>query len=636
MLTDNVNIFINKKINKKYKYNNIMSQQRYLQQLRSNIQPTKEAAISAIKSQLNKANDGSFILGRYLDGNNGIRTIIGVNASVQSMPKNITIFDVDGIEFEVLQGRIHTIEKTIGIGEGSDGTKSVIDRVKELENMLADLKADKNNQNSIDYKIYQSETKLVGDKFNDTESSNTIEGAKKYADKAIETALGENGSIEKAIDKAAAAATTKVVVGVDPNNVMSITPVTNIDNSTTYEISLADIAVQSELEEVKEFIGMTDGGEGSTSIIERIEAVDDRITTEVETLDEKIAQNKEAITVLNGTGEGSVKKTVSDAITELVNGADAAYDTLKEISDYIANDTTNGAKMANDISDLKKSVNALDKLNVVSCAGSDLIKVSTSITKNSESKEEKTFTICANNIASTTDVNNVNTELTNKINSTNEKINKEITDRQTADNSLDSKINSEVTRLDSEINTLESKITVLTGSSESSISGQIDSAVKLIKGDVSPAGENLGLIEDRIEQLEKDVNTEGGHVDTLVKTSIEALDYTDTPKLNEFVYSVNQTDGKITVKHEFFGNAIITEEGKSLTSVITQINQDIKNAESSAKAAATKLIVSGNDMLSKTESIDSTDGSTTYNINLSNVWDCGEFEYIEPEQQQPV
>ena len=291
--------------------------------------------------------------------------------------------------------------------------------------------------------------------------------------------------------------------------------------------------------------------------------------------------------------------------------------------------------MANDISDLKKSVNALDKLNVVSCAGSDLITVNTSITKNSDSKEEKTFTICANNIASTTDVNNVKTELTNKINTVDEKVRKEVTDRQTADNTLDSKINSEVTRLDSEIDTLESKITVLTGSSESSISGQIDAAVKLIKGDVSPAGENLGLIEDRIEQLEKDVNTEGGHVDTLVKTSIEALDYTDTPKLNEFVYSVNQTDGKITVKHEFFGNAIITEEGKSLTSVITQINQDIKNAESSAKAAATKLIVSGNDMLSKTESIDSTDGSTTYNINLSNVWDCGEFEYIEPEVQQP-
>lgn len=611
-----------------------MYQQRYLQQLRSNIKSSKDAAISAIRTQLNKANDGSFILGRYIDSNNSIRTIIGVNASVENMPKNITIFDVDGIEFEVLQERILTIEKTIGIGEDS---KSVIDRVKEIENLLSDLNADKNNVNSIEYKIYQSETKLIGDKITDTESSNTIEGAKKYADKVIETALDDNGSIDKAIEKAAAAATTKVIIGTDPNNVMSISSNTNIDNSTTYEISLADIAVQTELDEVKDFIGMTDGGEGTTSIIEKIEKVDERITTEVETLTEKIAKNEEAITVLNGTGDGSVYQTVSDSIIKLVNGADTAYDTLKEISDYIANDTTNSAKMVNDISDLKNSIKALNNINVVSCVDSDLVTVKTSITKNSDSKEEKTFTVCANNIASTTDVDNVKTELTNKINSTNEKINKEITDRQAADNSLKSEINVDITKLYSEIDTLESKISVLTGNSDiNSISRQIDAAIKLIKGDVSPAGESLELIEDRIEQLENDINIEGEYVNTLVKTSIESLDYTDTHELNEYVYRVDQVDGKIIVKHDFFGNAIVTTDNKSLIEVITQINQDIKNAETSAKAAATKLTVSGNDILSKTESVDSTDGSTTYNIMLSNIWDCGEFEYIEQEIEQPI
>ena len=611
-----------------------MYQQRYLQQLRSNIKSSKDAAISAIRTQLNKANDGSFILGRYIDSNNSIRTIIGVNASVENMPKNITIFDVDGIEFEVLQERILTIEKTIGIGEDS---KSVIDRVKEIENLLSDLNADKNNVNSIEYKIYQSETKLIGDKITDTESSNTIEGAKKYADKVIETALDDNGSIDKAIEKAAAAATTKVIIGTDPNNVMSISSNTNIDNSTTYEISLADIAVQTELDEVKDFIGMTDGGEGTTSIIEKIEKVDERITTEVETLTEKIAKNEEAITVLNGTGDGSVYQTVSDSIIKLVNGADTAYDTLKEISDYIANDTTNSVKMVNDISDLKNSIKALNNINVVSCVDSDLVTVKTSITKNSDSKEEKTFTVCANNIASTTDVDNVKTELTNKINSTNEKINKEITDRQAADNSLKSEINVDITKLYSEIDTLESKISVLTGNSDiNSISRQIDAAIKLIKGDVSPAGESLELIEDRIEQLENDINIEGEYVNTLVKTSIESLDYTDTHELNEYVYRVDQVDGKIIVKHDFFGNAIVTTDNKSLIEVITQINQDIKNAETSAKAAATKLTVSGNDILSKTESVDSTDGSTTYNIMLSNIWDCGEFEYIEQEIEQPI
>lgn len=607
-----------------------MSQQRYLQQFRSNILPNKDTAISAIKSQLQKLNDGSFILGRYLDNNNGIRTIIGVSVKVPGYNPYMSLYDVDSIEFEVLQDRLHIIERTVGIGEGSEGTVSIVDRVKELETITNNLTSDKTNTNSVAYKIYESELKLIGDKITDTEVSNTIEGAKKYADKAIELALADNGSIEKAIEIAAAAATTKVVVGTDPNNVMSISKITNLDNSTTYEISLADIAVQSELEEVKEFIGMTEGGEGSTSIIERIETVDNRITTEVETLNEKIAKNEEAITVLNGTGDGSVHQTVSNAITELVNGADSKYDTLKEIADYIANDTTHGAQMANDISDLKKSVNALGKFNVVACEGSDLIKVSTAITLNSDSKEQKTFTVCANNIASLTDVNNVKTELTNKIDNANSRIDKEIADRKAAITTLETTINSELTTINSDIDTLESKITVLTGNSSTSVSGQIDAAVKKLKGDATPAGDNLGLLEDRIEQLEVDVNTEGGHVDTLIKTTVQSLDYTDTPKSNQYVSAVDQVDGKIKVTRTLFGDAVITSDGKSLTTVLSEVYENIENAENSAKAAATKITVSGNDILTKTETIDPTNGSTTYDINLGNAWDCGEFEYIEP------
>ena len=39
-------------------------------------------------------------------------------------------------------------------------------------------------------------------------------------------------------------------------------------------------------------------------------------------------------------------------------------------------------------------------------------------------------------------------------------------------------------------------------------------------------------------------------------------------------------------------------------------------------------------MLTKTESLDSTNGSVTYDINLSNTWDCGEFVYEEPEANE--
>ena len=53
------------------------------------------------------------------------------------------------------------------------------------------------------------------------------------------------------------------------------------------------------------------------------------------TLKQAIDENTTAIATLNGTGTGSVTKTVSDKIAEVVAGAPESLDTLKEISDWI-------------------------------------------------------------------------------------------------------------------------------------------------------------------------------------------------------------------------------------------------------------------------------------------------------------
>ena len=62
-----------------------------------------------------------------------------------------------------------------------------------------------------------------------------------------------------------------------------------------------------------------------------------------------IKTNTDAIATLNGTGDGSVAKTVATEIAKVVAGAPESFDTLKEIADWIKNDTTGAAKMANDI-----------------------------------------------------------------------------------------------------------------------------------------------------------------------------------------------------------------------------------------------------------------------------------------------
>ena len=72
-----------------------------------------------------------------------------------------------------------------------------------------------------------------------------------------------------------------------------------------------------------------------------------------------IAENAGAILILNGDAEtvGSVANTATQIaatkVAEIVANADADFDTLKEIADWILNDTTGAADMANDIATLQ-------------------------------------------------------------------------------------------------------------------------------------------------------------------------------------------------------------------------------------------------------------------------------------------
>ena len=63
-------------------------------------------------------------------------------------------------------------------------------------------------------------------------------------------------------------------------------------------------------------------------------------------------ENAAAIEVLNGDGEGSVNKTVSDAINEVVSGAPEAFDTLKEIGEYLEE---HGSEVADMMSAITKN-----------------------------------------------------------------------------------------------------------------------------------------------------------------------------------------------------------------------------------------------------------------------------------------
>lgn len=87
-----------------------------------------------------------------------------------------------------------------------------------------------------------------------------------------------------------------------------------------------------------------------------------------------IGENKAAIETLNGDADvvGSVANTATSVaaakVAEIVAGADADFDTLKEIADWILNDTTGAADMANDIKALEDKMVGIEETVVKSIA----------------------------------------------------------------------------------------------------------------------------------------------------------------------------------------------------------------------------------------------------------------------------
>lgn len=82
-------------------------------------------------------------------------------------------------------------------------------------------------------------------------------------------------------------------------------------------------------------------------------------TSNITSNTKRIEANETAISTLNGTGNGSVKKAVSDGIAKVVAGAPEDFDTLKEMSDWISTHETIASAMNSAIKDNKSAITAL-------------------------------------------------------------------------------------------------------------------------------------------------------------------------------------------------------------------------------------------------------------------------------------
>lgn len=76
----------------------------------------------------------------------------------------------------------------------------------------------------------------------------------------------------------------------------------------------------------------------------------------------RIKANEDAIEILNGDKDvtGSVDQKIDTAITNLIDGAPEALDTLKEVADWIANDETGTAALIERVSTNEENIAGLE------------------------------------------------------------------------------------------------------------------------------------------------------------------------------------------------------------------------------------------------------------------------------------
>ena len=145
-----------------------------------------------------------------------------------------------------------------------------------------------------------------------------------------------------------------------------------VASQTALEKKDEELAVQ--IKKISDDLQFVTGGDSENeATIGEINAEILRLNEELNTLKESVnnaasksdvEKNSAAIEVLNGDGEGSVKKIAEDAaataVANVVAGAESDFDTLKEIADWIAADKEGSAALQTTVSNHTESINTIN------------------------------------------------------------------------------------------------------------------------------------------------------------------------------------------------------------------------------------------------------------------------------------
>ena len=235
----------------------------------------------------------------------------------------------------VVATALNQIVKSVGLDENGNSPLpqniSLTDAIKDVTNKVSTLEGSNHTHSNKDVLDGITSAKV---KAWDAAKANAISSAKTYAD-SLNTAMDSRVDI---LEASSHTHTNKTVL-----DGITSAKVTAWNSAKADAISSAKTYTDATIEALN--LASTYEAKGTAqSLIDGLKLAETYASKGVES----------TISTLVGEDTGkSVRSVASEEVAKIVNSADTRYDTLKEIADWIINDTTGSAQMANDISALK-------------------------------------------------------------------------------------------------------------------------------------------------------------------------------------------------------------------------------------------------------------------------------------------
>ena len=166
-----------------------------------------------------------------------------------------------------------------------------------------------------------------------------------------------------------------------------------------------DLATQEQI--INELAQFKDEADAKLTALESFKGETESRLTEISTFEQETTQkvsemeetlnalnqltqsNSDAIEIINGNGEGSIEKKVSDAIAKLVDNAPETFDTLKELSDWIENNEAESAVLIEKVNSNEQAIQSANE--EIESAKTSIEEIKTSMDEFANKDEIKSY-----------------------------------------------------------------------------------------------------------------------------------------------------------------------------------------------------------------------------------------------------